>query len=558
VETLVEQINQRFNKTTLNPVILLDGGWGVGKTHFINEEYIKSEPKKFLVISMMGITTLQQFHEKLLSKYFSKSDSKNIKHAQVALNGLSNYFTKLTGTTPLVDAFSGIAKHLMLSKISDITLIVDDLERVHDINLKVLILGEIFDMCAPNKVRGVRSLVIMNHSKSELSHSLMEKIFCWRFKYELSESKAFDIGLSNLTDKESMKSYLISCLKEIGTFNLRVLIRLCENMNQVSTMLEAIGETKIDIKKSKETLFKRMLELSYFYYQLGHRTDEILVNLKSNRLLNDDHEDLDRLYKNHQYTNESKAFIEFTVGCLSRELLEEDLYNLCPVQDELIDFIDARNLSRYSDEEIKEKINKLLDYIENEKAPSLRKWYSAVNFLVYLKDIGVTDNEKLVDLVAISESRINDLTPVKELHFTTFSYDKGLTLDMDSLDSLIAKKQKKTELYDLQNDLKIKSWESLEPRVYEFIRSNNTPFTLTSNEWMTMIKKWTNTDIELFWHFCIDLNNNYGLSRLIDKTTMEDLTILITDHAEGFNHGLNKGLLNRLGMFFLNNMIDKD
>ena len=558
METLVEQINQRFNKTTLNPVILLDGGWGVGKTHFIIEEYIKSEQKKIVIISMMGVTTLQQFHEKLLSKYFSKGGSKNIEHAQSALRGLTEYASKITGTASLVGAFSGIAKHTMLNNISDITLIVDDLERIRDSDLQALILGEIFDMCPPNKAGGIRSLVIMNHSQSELSNSLMEKIFCWRFKYELSESKAFEIGFSNLTDKKNMKSHLTSCLKEIGTFNLRVLMRLCENMNQVSKMLESIGDTKIDIQKSKETLFKRMLQLSYFYYHLGDSPDEILVNLKSSLLLKDDNNNLHELYKNLQYTDESKAFIEFTIGCLSRPLLEGDLYNLCPVQDELIEFIHIRNLSGYSDEEIKEKINKLLDYVENEKAPSLRKWYSAVNFLAYLKDIGVTDNEKLVDLVTNAESRIHSLTPVKELHFTTFSYHNGLKLEMDTLDRLITQKQKELEKINLQNDLKLKSWSCMDKRVYEFVHTNQSHFTLTSNEWMDIIKSWENSDIELFWDFCIGLNNSYGLRSFIDRPTLEGLTKLITNYADSLDYGLKKGLINRLVILFNYDTVKKD
>jgi len=549
MQGLVAQINAQFTNTILAPVILLDGGWGVGKTHFVTEEYIKETDRDCILISLMGITTLQHFHEKLLSQYLLKNNSKQADNASSVLSGVTNTLAKVTGLAPLVESISGIAKHTLLNQISNITLIIDDLERVSDSNLRAQILGEVYDMCNSNRDRNIQSLVIMNHSMSQLDHSLIEKIFCWHFKYELSMSKAFRIGFASLNNKTIIESYLTSCLKEIDTFNLRVLMRLSESMNQVSSLLESIGEDKVDIQNSKEHLFKRMIHLSYFYYNLGHSVDTILTNLNET-LLSDSVDVRDKLYTSQRYKKESRAFIEFTIGCLSRELKEEDLQNLSPARDELFEFINARTLSKYSDEIITNNINKLLNYVLDERSPSLSKWYSAVNFLAYLGDIGVSDNVRLVDLVTNAQALVDKLRPVKELHYSTFIYDKGLNTNIYDLEKLIEKNSKETELSNLQDDIRTKQWTCIDRKVYDFVTNNHCPFTITAAEWLTSIKRWENSDIELFWSFCMELNNQDGLSYFIDKNTLKTLVESIMKNHADLNYGLRKGLLNRLGKQF--------
>lgn len=545
--TLSEKINARFEVTSLAPMILLDGGWGVGKTHFINNDYIPSASQSCILISILGLETLQQFHEKLIGQYFSSIEPKRISEITKVSKSLLSSFGRLTRTSQVIDAVSGIVKQSILIQLSDITIIIDDLERVNDCALKSLILGDIYDMC--NGERNIRALVVMNKSDSDIAHTLLEKVFCWHFKFELTSENAYDIAFGHLKTRTDLKKHLVLCLNKIGTLNLRVLIRLCDGMNEISTLLESIGDEEIDVEASQKNIYERMIYLSFFYYQLGHSVDEILKQLAITPMPNDN-DDRHHLYRNRLISKESRAFVEFTLGCLSRSIDESDLKDLQPKSNELLDFIYCKGLSRYTDIEIKENVEKLLDYVFFNDSPSLNVWYSSVNFLAYLRDIGATNHPKLEGIVVEADIRKEVITPVEEKNFRTFSYDKGLSLSIDQLRSFYDHKEKETNIVKLVHDISNMAWKNVDRQVYEFVKINRMPLSINSEEWLTIIKKWSNEDIELFWDFCMAVENEYGLTAtFINKNTVMTIVNGLVTFIKELDFGVKKALLQRLQQF---------
>ena len=545
MSNLAKQINDVFQNCSLAPIVLLDGAWGVGKTHFITHEYSTHSDQDCLLISVLGIQSLQQFHEKLIGKYLSlasKSESDTAAKTVSIFSKAVSTFGDATKSNQLIESLSGLVKQSIISKINDVTIIVDDLERIEDRSLASLILGELYDMC--NSKNSIKAIVVMNDSKSSVSKSLIEKVICWKFKYEISSENAFDIAFGTLDVSPDIQRFMIKRLDEIQPLNLRVLIRLSDRMKQVSRMLD-IMEDEIDVESSKQTLFHKMLYLSFLHHQQDQGLDEIVKQINI-ICMHDEQDERHPFYKQYIFHNESTSFIEFTLGCLSRPLRDSDLHDLHPKTNELSDFIHAKGLSRYSDEELEVKISALIDYVSNETNPSLSLWYSAVNFLTYLYSLGASNDQRLSNIVNIAQERLEHITPSDEQHFHTFSCNSGLPKHIDELRSYFKEKESKDNHTQLIEEIVTSKWIEVDRKAYTHVTNRQEPLTLKADDWLDVISKWDNHDLELFWDFCMEVHRVSSLDHFFGKDNREQLPILLKSQLNLMTPCLRKGLLKRI------------
>lgn len=542
---LAKQITDVFDNCSLAPIVLLDGAWGVGKTHFIVHEYSEHSKQDCLLISVLGIQSLQQFHEKLIGKYLSLINESESDTAEKTVNIFSKVvgaFGDLTKSSQLIESLSGLVKQSIISKINDVTIIVDDLERIEDSSLASLILGDLFDMCSSES--SIKAIVVMNDAKSSVSKSLIEKVICWKFKYELSNQDAFDIAFGTLDVSPSMQSFIIERLDEIQPLNLRVLIRLCDKMKQVSRILDTIKD-EIDVESSKKTLFQKMIYLSFLHHQQDQDLDEIIKHINT-PLMRDEPDARHSFYKQYIFHNESTSFIEFTLGCLSRPLRDSDLHDLHPKTNKLSDFINAKKLSRYSDEEFEVNISALIDYVSNETNPSLSLWYSSVNFLAYLYSLGVSNDQRLPNIIDTALERLEHITPSEELHFYTFSCNSGLPKNIDELRAYFEEKESKSNHAQLIEEIVNSKWRDVDKKAYTHVTTRQDPLTLKADDWLDTINNWDNNDLELFWDFCIEVKRASSLNEFFGKDNREPLPILLKSQLGSMSPCLRKGLLNRV------------
>lgn len=549
MSNLVKQINDVFENCSLAPIVLLDGAWGVGKTHFITHEYSTHSEQDCLLISVLGIQSLQQFQEKLIGKYMSlasESESATAAKAVSILSKAISTFGDVTNSSQLIESLSGLVKQSIISKINDVTIIVDDLERIEDSSLASLILGELYGMC--NNESSIKAIVVMNDAKSSVSKSLIEKVICWKFKYEISSEDAFNIAFGTLGVSPDIQRFMIKRLDEIQPLNLRVLIRLCDRMKQVSRMLSTM-EDEIDVESSKQSIFHKMLYLSFLHHQQDQNLDEIVEKINTT-LLPDEPDERHPFYQQYLFHNESTSFIEFTLGCLSRPLQDSDLHNLHPKTNKLLDFIHPKGLSRYSDEELEENILALINYVSNESNPSLSLWYSAVNFLAYLYSISASNDQRLSNIVNIAQERLVYITPSEERHFHTFSCDSGLPKSIDELRSYFEENERKDNITQLIEEITTSKWVDVDRKAYTHVTNRQAPLTLKADDWIEAIGKWDHHDLELFWDFCMEVPRISSLDHFFGKDNREQLTILLKSQLDSMTPCLRMGLLTRIYNLF--------
>lgn len=131
-----------FEDKSMPSMVLLDGKWGSGKSYYLNKKLIPflTEQKKKTVVSfsLYGVVNIDDFRDKLISACILKN-----KNATTSLDKLTTSIIGATGFTnsdnssALLSIFNGVkgaAKHAILSKIEKFTLVLDDLERLDNLD----------------------------------------------------------------------------------------------------------------------------------------------------------------------------------------------------------------------------------------------------------------------------------------------------------------------------------------------------------------------------------------------------------------------------------------
>lgn len=133
----VEQIIELLNDPSFPQVVLLDGAWGSGKTHFINHQLINKIREVFspniYFFSLYGISSIDDFRDKIISLSMTEQEEASV---------FAKYFSKVVdgaavnmgerGVGAVINGVAGAYKYKLYGELDDCVLILDDLERVAD------------------------------------------------------------------------------------------------------------------------------------------------------------------------------------------------------------------------------------------------------------------------------------------------------------------------------------------------------------------------------------------------------------------------------------------
>jgi hypothetical protein len=78
-DLIYEKITALFADDSMPPMILLDGKWGCGKSYYVTQTLIPKlkrdyKESKVLYFSVYGISSLDDFRDKLISAFYFKDD----------------------------------------------------------------------------------------------------------------------------------------------------------------------------------------------------------------------------------------------------------------------------------------------------------------------------------------------------------------------------------------------------------------------------------------------------------------------------------------------------
>lgn len=167
IATFVTKLVPLIN-TSRDGLLLIDGRWGTGKTYFIKHEinnYYDHSP--FFYISLMGVESLSDFKSKIIECYYL-ADTENLKNEFNSItDGISLLQGKPDDSGVIKSFFSSIGssvKGRVLSSLSGV-FILDDIERINDLELTSSILNYCHTLYSQRDNRPLDFIIVGNTSK---------------------------------------------------------------------------------------------------------------------------------------------------------------------------------------------------------------------------------------------------------------------------------------------------------------------------------------------------------------------------------------------------------
>ncbi len=321
----IETLFDEYLSYKTDYVFLLNGKWGIGKTHFfktvlepnIKQKRIYDNQAKFyktIYISLYGLKTIEDIQYEIFISITNNLIGKKLKPSKNLISALSKGILKFNGFESLYDIASELGKS-SINKIdlSDLVICFDDLERKHgDLKIKEF-LGYVNNLV---EHKNAKILIIANEDilKDTSFKDYKEKTIGISTYFKLNFKEAIINIINNLFDKENfseLNSFLHDNINSIIDFNNKDEINI-RSLNFAFKKFEIIfnlinkSEEKIITNYKNKILFEtlKFTILISLEYRKGH-----LDSNKTNELDTIFHS-YSAVYFNELFENKNKPFNE--------------------------------------------------------------------------------------------------------------------------------------------------------------------------------------------------------------------------------------------------------
>jgi hypothetical protein len=279
-ESLSRFLNTKlFNEHFLNPCILISGGWGTGKSYFLDEysrniNNLKREKTvQIISVSLFKLNSIQELQNEIILKLF-----KWIKHVK-AISGALKYLKKVI---PYGEYFpiGELTSLLDYKEFSNVIICFDDFERVSerlDFNsllgyisdlkerkqCKVIIIAneDFLERLEHNRKKDPDNKTSIN-AKPQIWHEFKEKIVDYQFKFKPTIEENIEAILKK-PQYEILQSIHCGIFIELcdkhSEQNIRIISRALNNVIEFSDTLSRISNKEL-LSKLISCVFSESLE----------------------------------------------------------------------------------------------------------------------------------------------------------------------------------------------------------------------------------------------------------------------------------------------------------
>ena len=226
---ITDFLNYYCKLTSPQYAVMLKGKWGSGKTHFINKykDVLKRNNKKFIYVSLYGVTSYDEIETKFLEVLHPKLYNKKTILAGKIAKGLLKATLKvdldddgksdgsISGQVPSLNAGD-------LLNTKDYILIFDDLERC---SIKINDLLGYINYFVEHQEYKVILLANDEKFKSEEYHEIKEKLIGKTFEVVSNTELAYDCFIKEIDNNKIFLDYkenILRIYKQSNYNNLRV------------------------------------------------------------------------------------------------------------------------------------------------------------------------------------------------------------------------------------------------------------------------------------------------------------------------------------------------
>ncbi|WP_146142916.1 P-loop NTPase fold protein [Halomonas sp. ND22Bw] len=221
MQTLISQIKQLFNDATLTSVVVLSGGWGVGKTYFVNNSLkLDGDFNGFFYISCYGLGSKDEFDDLLVIKssdYDSGAVYNSIRKGWGGFSkALNSYDRQLGAVVSSAELVTKFAKEKYLAKLKGKTFIVDDFDRLDESVQK-----GVLSSLAHLSEKGNRFLILCDAGKLKVKDDL-EKTVSAVLKFPDQDESIYTILAKDAGLPAEWANDVSRLAVSIGVKNLRI------------------------------------------------------------------------------------------------------------------------------------------------------------------------------------------------------------------------------------------------------------------------------------------------------------------------------------------------
>jgi len=510
MHSITQHILSLLDDTSFPSLVMLDGSWGEGKTYFTKNTLIpelKEHGHSCVFFSLTGLSSINDFKDRLLSSSYLNSEinSESSKSYSAVFTSIMSKFGGKNGgaIASILNGASGLLKESMLSRLRDRVIIIDDLDRVKDITLSDLILGECLQLSDGSNLK---FLFIVNDEKSLADSALKEKVFSGIVKLNKSLKDAIEIAFSKYAWFEHYRDEIEKIVEHKNLKNLRVLKRVSRKVDEIYKVL--LSDDSLDLDGCMTTLIKVTVLAMHYHYEMKFSEADIWEKSEYFNMLPDE--------KNGKYEYAdlvdvhwilTKPLISFLVGGSNWSLSIEDFGRLqkkgCP--------IDAFMFSphfNHDDESFERNVDILQQFIFQEPNVPFSKWFEASYFYHFLQS-----NEFFGETRPDISEHFDELFAKKNFDYSDLD-GRTNRLRLDPEDKLIFDKYvQERESYRTQSAQNVQSdvfkrmkqgWNNVDIEIY---RSHQLqPFfnQFSAQQLVECLISWENSDILLFSDFISD------------------------------------------------------
>lgn len=525
----VEQIVELLNDPSFPQVILLDGAWGSGKTHFINHQLISNFEnyfkQKVYFFSLYGISSVDDFRDKIISLSLTEHEEASVfaRFLSKVVDGAATNMGE-RGVGAVVNGLAGAYKYKLYGELDDCVLILDDLERVADDNVIKNILGECLSLA---ESKNIKVLVVANESKIKCKDDV-EKVFADKYRFSFTHEEVVSI-LQQAYDglDQQLANELLLNITSIDSKNIRVLKRAVAKFIRIKNEIEKIENIILDQALSK--VLSDIVRICYAKFERGFEKEKIIEAVET-RVIRDITKDKEGL-KNKELEELDSIFND------SLHSVSNDLVNYCcdgifefndfkeelslPIKQSLLDAMKspwAQN--KLTEEEFSEGIRLLENFISKDEGVSLYEWFVACDTYIYMLDnkiinSSVYSKDSLMEVcenVDISRFLVPSKREDSDHDFRTGFYDQGVSEIYFSKKRTVSALGEKNRSSDFSQRFS-QSWDSVKDEFYQDLMHSSIYQNIDVEIVKSALSFWSNEEV---FHFVRFNRHRYRFANIQD------------------------------------------
>ncbi|WP_345890793.1 P-loop NTPase fold protein [Vibrio crassostreae] len=552
-----EQIIELLSDTSFPQVILLDGAWGSGKTHFIKNHLIDRIEQKFqqqvYFFSLYGIASIDDFRDKIISLSLTDQEEASVfsKYFSKAVDGVANNLGE-RGVGAVLSGAAGAYKYKLYGELDNCVLVLDDLERVADRKVIKNILGECLSLA---ESRDIKVVFVANEEKLDCKNDL-EKVFADKYKFNFTHEEVVAI-LKNTYESidDQLANELLLNITSINSRNIRVLKRAITKFTRVKIEIEKIDNVILDQALSQ--VLGDIIRICCAKFEHGFSKEKIIdaidtkvirnMSKDAEKVENSEYDKLDNVLSDISYGLNEKLITYCCEGLFKFDDFKEEL-NL-PIKQSLLDAMKSTwTQNQLKKDEFIKGVALFEGIISNPKDINIYEWYSICDIYIHMLDNKVIvpskySREELWDMcknVKISCFKV----PVVQ---DSFDHDFGVHFYNQDLSKVYYKK--KGELDILANENKnsdfskqfMESWSNVKNEAHQNLMHTPIYQDIGVDVMKKALTSWSNEDL---FHFVRFNKHRYRFDNIQDFfepeiEALKNISVMLVVLHDELGFGLN-------------------